>query len=66
MKIHDLFAGITSPFTDFYSAMIVPVLPLFLTAGGVGVIEGSAELTSVVLKLFSRWIFCQIGRLNRS
>src|SRR5579875_3449501 len=60
--------GLVSLFTDLSSEMIVPVLPLFLTSvlhvqvGAVGVIEGVAESTASVLKLFSGWISDRIGK----
>ncbi|MCL6517077.1 MAG: MFS transporter [Alicyclobacillus sp.] len=60
--------GLVSLFTDLSSEMIVPVLPLFLTAvlhvqaGEIGVIEGIAESTASVLKLFSGWLSDQMGR----
>ncbi|WP_303802886.1 MFS transporter [Alicyclobacillus macrosporangiidus] len=60
--------GLVSLFTDLSSEMIVPVLPLFLTSvlqvqvGEVGVIEGIAESTASVLKLFSGWISDRMGR----
>jgi Na+/melibiose symporter-like transporter len=49
-------------FTNLSSNMIVPILPLYLTAvlhvqvGSIGIIEGIAENTSSILKLFSGWI----------
>lgn len=59
--------GLVSLFTDFSSNMIVPILPLFLTtvlhvqAGTLGVIEGIAESTASLLKLFSGWISDKFG-----
>ncbi|MCL5774038.1 MAG: MFS transporter, partial [Firmicutes bacterium] len=56
-----VFLGIVSFLTDIASEMIYPVLPLFLSAIGVsksfiGFIEGIAETTASVLKVFSGWI----------
>jgi MFS family permease len=54
-----LILGLVSFFTDVSSEMIYPLLPLFLTTvlgGGpafLGVIEGVAESTASLLKLFS-------------
>lgn len=53
--------GAVSFFTDVASEMIYPLLPIFLTsvlatgAGFVGAIEGAAESTAALLKLFSGW-----------
>jgi len=61
-------AGLVSLLTDFSSEMIVPILPLFLTSvlhvsvTDIGVIEGIAESTASVLKLFSGWISDHMGR----
>ncbi|WP_051330905.1 MFS transporter [Aneurinibacillus terranovensis] len=60
--------GLVSLFTDLSSEMIVPILPLFLTSilhvqvSEVGIIEGIAESTASVLKLFSGWISDRLGR----
>lgn len=60
--------GMISLLTDMSSEMIVPVLPLFLTTvlhvpiAAIGVIEGIAESTASVLKLFSGWISDRMGR----
>jgi MFS family permease len=59
---------ITSFLTDISSEMIVNVLPLFLfTVLGVstmfiGVVEGVAETTASVVKLFSGWFSDRIGK----
>ncbi|MBP2688444.1 MAG: major facilitator superfamily 1, partial [Deltaproteobacteria bacterium] len=51
--------GLVSLFTDFSSEMIYPLLPVFLTAtlgagpAVLGLIEGVAETTASLLKLFS-------------
>jgi MFS family permease len=61
-------AGIVSFFTDFSSEMIVPVLPLFLSvtlgapAAAIGVIEGIAESTASVLRVFAGWLSDRAGR----
>jgi MFS family permease len=63
-----LVLGYISLFTDFSSNMIVPILPLYLTSvlhvqvSSVGVIEGIAESTASVLKLFSGWITDRLGK----
>ncbi len=54
--------GLVSLFTDASTEMILPVLPLFLvgvlraSAASVGVVEGVAECTATVLRLFSGWL----------
>ena len=65
----NIFAiGVVSLLTDISGEMIVPVLPLFLTAAlgappaAVGLIEGVAESTAAVLRIFSGWISDRIGR----
>ena len=50
--------GIVSLFTDAASEMIYPLIPIFVAALGsgaviLGVIEGVAETTAAILKLFS-------------
>lgn len=53
--------GMVSFFTDISSEMIYPLLPLFLSstlgvgAGFIGLIEGIAESTASILKVFSGW-----------
>lgn len=62
------FLGLVSLLTDASSEMIYPLLPLFLsTSLGVGpafigVIEGVAESTASLLKLFSGWWSDRLGR----
>lgn len=62
-----LVIGLVSFFTDMSSQMIVPVLPLFLTSvlhvqvETIGLIEGIAESTASVLKLFSGWLTDRLG-----
>ncbi len=54
-----ILLGLTSLLTDISSEMVYPLLPLFLTAtlgagpAALGLIEGIAESTASVLKLFS-------------
>ena len=60
--------GWVSFFTDVSSEMIYPLLPLFLTsvvgAGTtfVGLVEGIAEATASLLKLFSGWFSDRLGK----
>lgn len=61
-------AGVVSLLTDVSSEMIVPVLPLFLTmvlgapVVAVGLIEGVAESTASVLRVFSGWLSDRTGK----
>ncbi len=60
--------GFVSLFTDISSEMVYPLTPLFLTivlgspAKIVGLIEGIAESTASLLKLYSGWISDRMGR----
>jgi MFS family permease len=60
--------GFVSLLNDAASEMIYPLLPIFLTsvlgvgAGALGVIEGIAESTASLLKLFSGWISDKIKK----
>jgi MFS family permease len=60
--------GLVSLFMDTSSEMIHALLPLFLTAGlgasvaVVGVIEGVAESTASIVKVFSGYLSDRIGR----
>lgn len=60
--------GLVSLCNDASSEMIYPLLPLFLTttlgasAEMLGLIEGIAESTAAVLKLFSGWLSDRLGR----
>ena len=60
--------GFTSLLTDVSSEMLVPILPLFVTATlgasvtSLGVIEGIAECTASVMRLSSGWLSDRIGR----
>jgi MFS family permease len=61
-------AGWVSLFTDFSSDMIIPLLPLFLKSvlmssmAFIGLIEGAAETTASLLKLFSGVISDRLRR----
>ena len=60
--------GITSFLTDLSSEVVYPLVPLFLTSvlgapfAVVGLIEGIAESTACVLKVFSGWLSDRSGR----
>ncbi|MBN1694235.1 MFS transporter [candidate division WOR-3 bacterium] len=60
--------GFVSLLNDAASEMIYPLLPIFLTsvlgvgAGALGVIEGIAESTASLLKLFSGWFSDKIRK----
>jgi MFS family permease len=62
------WVGMVSLLTDLSSEMIVPILPLFLAGtlhtqvGTIGIIEGIAESTASILKLFSGWLSDQMGK----
>ncbi len=62
------FAGLVSFFMDVSSEMIYPLVPLFLAnvlgvnKSLVGLIEGVAESTASILKVFSGWFSDRIGR----
>jgi MFS family permease len=59
--------GVTSLLMDASSEMVVYVLPLFLAnvlgvqTSVIGLIEGVAEATASILKLFSGWFSDRIG-----
>lgn len=61
------FAGLVSFFMDVSSEMIYPLVPLFLTnvlgvnKSVIGLIEGIAESTASILKVFSGWFSDRIG-----
>ncbi len=65
-----LMMGLVSLFTDFSSEMIYPLLPIFMTglvrpelaALWVGLMEGIAEATASILKIFSGRISDSLGR----
>jgi MFS family permease len=59
--------GVVSFFTDLSSEMILPLLPLFLLSLGasvsaIGLIEGIAESTASLLKVYSGWYSDKIGK----
>ncbi len=62
------FLGLVSLLTDVSSDMIYPLLPVFLTdvlgvsRVFVGLIEGIAESTASLLKIFSGWFSDKIGK----
>jgi len=62
------FLGIVSLFMDVSSEMIHPLIPLFLSntlhasKTSIGLIEGVAESTASILKVFSGWLSDRIGR----
>ncbi len=59
--------GLTSFFMDISSEMVINILPLFLAnvlgvqTGIIGLIEGIAEATASLLKLFSGWLSDKLG-----
>lgn len=58
--------GLTSFFTDISSEMVLNILPLFMAnvlgvrTGVIGLVEGIAEATSSLLKVFSGWFSDQL------
>ena len=60
--------GVVSGLTDISTEMFYPLLPIFLTSvlgvgpAFVGMIEGIAESTASVLKLFSGWMSDRLGK----
>jgi len=54
--------GLVSFFNDLASEMVYPIVPIFLTSvlgapvALVGLIEGIAESTASLLKVFSGWL----------
>jgi len=59
--------GFTSFFMDISSEMVINILPLFLAnvlgvqTSIIGLIEGIAEATASILKLFSGWLSDKLG-----
>ncbi|MBI4651358.1 MFS transporter, partial [Candidatus Desantisbacteria bacterium] len=59
--------GLVSFFMDVSSEMIYPLVPLFLSnslgvnKSVIGLIEGIAESTASILKVFSGWLSDKIG-----
>ena len=68
IKKNILFLGLVSFLTDVSSDMVYPLLPVFLTEVlhsskvFVGLIEGVAESTASLLKIFSGWFSDKIGK----
>ncbi len=62
------FAGLVSFFMDFSSEMIYPLVPIFLSSvlgvnkSVIGLIEGIAESTASLLKVFSGWLSDRMGK----
>ena len=62
------FTGLVSFFMDVSSEMIYPLVPLFLAnvlgvnKSMIGLIEGIAEATASLLKVFSGWLSDRIGQ----
>ncbi|HSJ58946.1 MAG TPA: MFS transporter, partial [Anaerolineae bacterium] len=60
-------ASLTSFFTDVSSEMVINLIPLFLAnvlgvgTGLIGLIEGIAEATASLLKVFSGWLSDRLG-----
>jgi MFS family permease len=67
-KRNVFFSGLVSFFMDISSEMIYPLLPLFLAnvlginKSMIGLIEGVAEATASLVKVFSGWFSDRIGR----
>lgn len=63
-----LFLGLVSLFNDISSEMIYPLIPLFLTSvlkapvGILGIIEGIAEATASLVKVFSGFLSDKLGK----
>jgi len=62
------FTGLVSFFMDMSSEMIYPLVPIFLSSvlgvnkSVIGLIEGIAESTASLLKVFSGWFSDRIGK----
>lgn len=62
------FLGLTSLITDLSSEMVYPLIPIFLTTvlgapvAVVGLIEGIAESTASILKVYSGWLSDRLHR----
>jgi MFS family permease len=62
-----IVAGLVSLFMDFSSEMVYPLVPLFLSdvlganKSVIGLIEGIAESTASLLRVFSGWLSDRIG-----
>ncbi|MDY6964870.1 MAG: MFS transporter [Halobacteriota archaeon] len=68
ITLNVILLGLVSLFTDLSSQMVFPLLPLFLTtslganAVIVGLVEGAAESTASLLKVFSGFWSDKMGR----
>jgi len=62
------YTGLVSFFMDVSSEMVYPLVPLFLSSvlgvnkSVIGLIEGIAETTASIVKLFSGWLSDRLGR----
>lgn len=62
------FAGVSSFFMDISSEMVYSLVPIFLSSvlgvnkSLIGVIEGIAETTASMLKMFAGWLSDKLGR----
>jgi len=62
------FTGLVSFFMDMSSEMIYPLVPIFLSSvlgvnkSLIGLIEGIAESTASILKVFSGWLSDRMGK----
>lgn len=60
--------GIVSLLTDLSTEMIYPILPLFMantlgiSTAFIGLVEGIAESTASILKIFSGWLSDKLGK----
>ncbi|MEW6188470.1 MAG: MFS transporter [Thermodesulfobacteriota bacterium] len=67
MNRNIFFTGVVSFFMDFSSEMVYPLVPLFLSSvlgvqkSVIGLIEGIAESTASLLKVFSGWLSDRLG-----
>lgn len=70
-KKNVFWLGLTSLFTDISSEMIFPLVPIFATTvlgapvAFVGLVEGIAESTASLLKVFSGWFSDKFGGRKR-
>jgi MFS family permease len=66
--VNIIILGLTSLFTDIATEMVYPLIPFFLTAtlgaspAILGIVEGIAESTASLLKVFSGYISDRLGR----
>lgn len=68
VKKNVFFSGLVSFFMDFSSEMIYPLVPIFLSSvlgvnkTVIGLIEGIAESTASLIKIFSGWVSDKIKK----